>query len=161
MVRQENHTWTRALGLGATTGLRSMLGPALLSYAASRSGLKDIEDTPFAVLASPGAAKMLALLAIGEAVADKTPVIPSRTSAPVLIQRAAFGAAVGAALYTAHNLDGKTGAFLGTAAAVAGALAGQGFRQASSQAGASLLPALAEDALALGLGLLSLRRIVG
>ncbi len=151
-------TWSRALALGAATGLRSMLGPALLSRAATRGELPGIRDTPFAVLASPGTARTLTLLAAGEVLADKTPAVPGRTSAPVLVQRAAFGAAVGGALYAACRLDSRVGASLGAAASAAGALAGQGFRQAAGRAGGpDLLPALAEDALALGLGLLSLR----
>lgn len=162
MIHDTTHTWIRVLALGTATGLRSMLGPALLSRAAARGELDDIEDTPFVLLADPRTSKVLALLATGETVADKTPVIPSRAAAPVLIQRAAFGAACGFALYAARRMDGQVGALLGGAAAVAGALAGQGFRQAANRGGAPpLLPALAEDALALGLGLLSLRRITG
>lgn len=159
MPRESNTTWARALGLGAVAGLRSMLAPALLSRAASRGGLGGIEKTPFSALASPRASQVLALLAIGEAVADKTPVVPSRASLPVLIQRAATGAAVGGALYAARRLDGRVGASLGAAAAVAGALSGQGFRRAAGRRPGvpSLLPAFFEDVFAVGLGLLSLR----
>lgn len=154
-----SRAFPKALGLGVVAGLRSMLAPALLSRSASRGELRGIEETPFAALASPRAAQILTLLAIGEAIADKTPVIPSRASMPVLIQRAATGAAVGGALYAARRLDGRVGASLGAVAAIAGALSGQGFRQlaAARAETPSLLPAFLEDAFAVGLGLLSLR----
>jgi uncharacterized membrane protein len=137
MIREPNTSRTRALGLGVVAGLRSMLAPALLSRAASRGELGSIEETPFAVLASPRATQILALLAIGEAIADKTPVVPSRASTPVLLQRAVNGAVVG------------------------GALSRQGFRQATAGRPGipGLVPALVEDAFAVGLGLLSLRGV--
>jgi uncharacterized membrane protein len=155
-----DHPAGAALGLGASAGLRSMLAPALLSRAAARGELVGLEETPFAALASPKAAKVLAALAVGEAVADKTPVVPGRASVPVLLQRAATGAAVGGALYAARNLDGRVGGALGAVAAVVAAVGGQGFRQAATKAPVpSLLPALVEDAVAVGLGLLALRGI--
>src|ERR687898_267758 len=91
----------RALGLGAVAGVRSMSAPALLSRAASRSEIEGIEDTLFAFLASPRAARILTVLAIGEALADKLPFSPDRTSVPGLVGRMASGGLVGAALFAA------------------------------------------------------------
>lgn len=152
-------TWVRTLGLGLTTGLRSMMGPALLSRAAAHGDLEGVRNTPFAALASLKVSRVLTLFAAGEALADKTPVVPSRSSAPGLIQRAAFGATVGAALYTARKLDGKVGAFFGAVAAVAGALAGESIRRKAGERTGAPAPlfALLEDAVAISLGLLSLR----
>lgn len=150
----------RALGLGAVAGLRSAMAPALLSRAASRGELEGVEGTVFAPLASAKVSRVLALLAVGEAIADKTPVVPSRTSAPVLLARAGSGALCGAALFAAARRPGATGAALGAVAALTGAFAGEGFRQqAARRLGApDLVLALVEDAVALGGGLLALRR---
>ena len=59
-----------------------MSAPALLSRAASRGDLGGIKDTPFAFLASPRAARILTVLAVGEALADKLPFSPDRISPP-------------------------------------------------------------------------------
>ena len=68
----------RALGLGAVAGVRSMSAPALLSRAASRGNIGGIEDTPFAFLASPRAART----ASG---ADLVSVVPGRTPTKMMI----------------------------------------------------------------------------
>lgn len=73
----------RTLGLGAVAGVRSMSAPALLSRAASRGSIEGIEDTPFAFLSSPRTARILTVLAVGEALADKLPFSPDRISPPV------------------------------------------------------------------------------
>jgi len=152
--------WARALGLGAVAGLRSAMAPALLSRAASRGELEGVEATVFAPVASAKVSRVLTLLAAGEAVADKTPVVPSRTSAPALLGRAASGALCGAALFAAWRRPGATGAALGAVAALAGAFAGEGFRERGARrlGAPDLALALVEDAAALGGGLLALRR---
>ncbi|MGH9310283.1 MAG: DUF4126 domain-containing protein, partial [Vicinamibacterales bacterium] len=68
--------------LGAVSGSRSMLAPALVARAHH---------------ASP-AAPILALLAGGEMMADKMPFIPSRTDALPLAGRIVSGALAGAAV---------------------------------------------------------------
>jgi uncharacterized membrane protein len=70
-------TFERAIKLAAVSGLKAALGPALL--AASRNRPE---------------AKMLAIAAMGEMVIDKLPYVPSRSSWPLLIPRAASGAYV-------------------------------------------------------------------
>jgi uncharacterized membrane protein len=146
-----------AVGLGFCCGLRSALGPALLSRAASRGELRRLEDTPFAFAASRRISRALTLLAVGEMVADKTPVVPPRTAPPVLLARAVSGAASGAAISLAGSHSGRTGAVLGGASAVIAAIAGTRLRVAVGQRPSvpSLLPGLVEDTLAVGIGLLA------
>jgi uncharacterized membrane protein len=148
------------LALGVVAGLRSLAAPAMLSRAASRGELEGIRATPFSPLASKRLSRALAVLAVAEAVADKTPAIPSRTSAPVLLWRMASGGTVGAALQAAAGRRWLTGAALGAVAAVAGAYAGTGYRlQAQKRFGIpGPVSGLAEDVAAVGLGLLALRR---
>lgn len=118
----------RAVGLAAISGLRSMAAPALLSRAVRRGDLEGLQDTPFAALGSARISTALQLLMIGEMVADKTPFIPSRTSAPALLGRAFSGALAGAALFVAGERRPISGAVLGALSAGAAAYAGEQFR---------------------------------
>src|SRR5947209_534719 len=101
MINTPTAVLGRVLGLGAIAGIRSMSAPTHLSRAASRGKVGGIEDTSFAPLASTRVARILTLLAVGEAVADKFGGIPDRISPPGLIGRMATGALVGAALVAA------------------------------------------------------------
>ena len=87
-------------GLAAITGLRSMAGPALLSRFARRGDISRLQGTPFAALGPPKVSAALQLLMVREMIADKTPIVPSRTSALPLLGRALSGALVGATLFT-------------------------------------------------------------
>jgi uncharacterized membrane protein len=119
----------RTLGLGAIAGVRSMAAPAALSRAVERGGVGGLEGTPFAALGSPRVSKALRLLQIGEMVVDKLPgLVPSRTSPPPLLGRAAFGAFVGAALFVSDGRRAAVGGVLGAGSALAGAYAGERLR---------------------------------
>ena len=123
-----NLVW-RALGLGAIAGVRSMAAPAALSRAVERGDVGGLEQTPFAALGSPRVSRALRLFAIGEMFVDKIPVlVPSRTSPPPLLGRAASGGFVGSALFVSGGRRALTGGVLGAAAALAGAYAGERLR---------------------------------
>ena len=149
----------RALGLCAVAGMRSMTAPALLSREASRGALAGIRETPFAPLASPRTARILAVLAIGEAIGDKFWAAPDRISAPGLLGRVLSGALVGAALFASEGRRGAAGGALGTLSAVAAAYRSYhlrvGARQRLGATNAAL--GLVEDAVALCAGLAALR----
>jgi uncharacterized membrane protein len=154
------HALGRTLGLGAVAGVRSMSAPALLSRAASRGDIGGIEGTPFAFLASPRAARILTVLAVGEAFADKLPFSPDRISPPGLIGRMASGALVGAALFAAAERRTTLGAGLGLLAAAAASYPSYYLRvKTQEKLGApNWAVGLVEDVLAEGAGLLTLRR---
>jgi uncharacterized membrane protein len=118
----------QAAGLAAIAGLRTMSTPALLSRALRRGNVEGLQSTPFAALGRPKVSTTLQLLMVGEMVADKTPFIPSRTSAPALLGRALSGALVGAALFAAGKRRPIPGAALGSLSAIAGAYAGENLR---------------------------------
>src|ERR687893_2929176 len=107
---------TRALGMGAIAGFRSMASPAALSRAVSDGRIEGLEDTPLAVLGSSRASRMLRMFEIGEMLVDKLPITPSRTSLPPLLGRAASGAFVGAALFASENRRPAGGGGIGAAA---------------------------------------------
>ena len=92
----------RAWAMGALSGSRSMLGPALMAPSAR----------------SPPARTILTLLTAGEIVADKTAGIPARTDALPLTGRLVLGAAAAAGVAKRHRLQaalaGAAGALTAT-----------------------------------------------
>ena len=163
MVRRDPDTALGALGLGAVAGIRSMTPPALLSRAASRGEIRGIEKTPFAFLASPRVALLLTVLAAGEISADKLPFAPDRISFPGLAGRLATGGLVGAALFSADGREGATGGALGALSSLASSYLSFYLRTGMQQRFGLPNPALGivEDAVALSIGLLSLRSSKG
>jgi uncharacterized membrane protein len=151
---------SRALGLGAISGLRSLSGPAFVSRAASRGDL-DLDGTVFAFFGSQRIFKALVLMELGELVGDKLPATPSRTSLPPLLGRAASGALVGATVFVSEGRRATTGAALGSTAAIAGAFAGERLRALAVEKTGLPDPvvALAEDAAVLLIGLHSSKDI--
>ena len=151
---------SRALCLGAISGLRSLSGPAFVSRAASRGDL-DLDGTVFAFLGSPRISKVLVLTELGELVGDKLPITPSRTSLLPLLGRAASGALVGAAVFVSEGNRATTGAALGSTAAIVAAFAGERLRALAVEKTGLPAPvvALAEDATVLLVGIRSLRNV--
>jgi uncharacterized membrane protein len=126
--------------LGAVSGSRSMLAPALVARAHA---------------ASP--APILAWLAGGEMIADKMPFIPSRTDPLPLVGRIVSGALAGASACGGRRrvpcaLAGAAGAVVATFALVR-------LRQfASARRIPNVLAGAIEDALAIWAGTRLLRR---
>lgn len=129
--------YAQALALGFVSGLRTMLGPALV-----------------AEIAPPKVKLAFRLLSAGEFIADKLPKTPSRIDPGPLMGRAVAGAAVGYVVCKEAHQSVWFGALLGGAAALAGAFSGYYGRKALGER--LHLPdpvvAVVEDALAVGLG---------
>ncbi len=102
----------RLLALGLITGVRSMAGPALVSYLATQGLLRGIERSRLGFLASEMACKWLGAAAVSEAMADKLPGAPGRNSLPLMTGRAAAGALVGAAVSISAGKPVAAGAAL-------------------------------------------------
>ena len=137
-----------ALILGGIAGLRSMLAPAAVSWAAWL-GILHVEDTPLAFMNYRYTHLILTVCALGELVADKTSFIPSRKSPPSFIFRIVSGAVCGATIgASVHRL--VLGLLLGMAGAVAGTLGGYAARaKLAALFGRDLPAALLEDVSAL------------
>jgi uncharacterized membrane protein len=134
---RDTHVYAGAAIVGVIAGMRSMAAPALVS----RLG------APGILPVSTGT--VTAALAIGEAIADKLPFMPSRTMPPSLITRAVSGGLSGASLTSSRRRSPFWGAVIGAAAAVGATYAAYEFRQ---RAGKRLnvpdfVVALAEDAV--------------
>jgi uncharacterized membrane protein len=139
--------FTSALLLGLAAGLRSMMAPASLALSQQRPG-----NSRIWLLSSPRTARVLTVLALGELVFDKLPFAPSRTSPGGLSGRLLSGAMCGAAVVPE---DQAAGALLGAAGALTSSFAGYALRKGVVRVSGvpDPLVALAEDMLALGIGM--------
>jgi uncharacterized membrane protein len=115
----QSKAFGRAFLFGAVTGLRSMIGTALISRHLADQTQAAGQNSALSLLAKPGVANVLTALSAGEVVADKLPGIPARTSAGSLIARAVLGAIVGAAACSEERENAAAGAIIGAGAAVA------------------------------------------
>jgi uncharacterized membrane protein len=142
-----------AFGLGAVAGSRSLLAPAV----AVNASVSPLGGLLGAVTRNPAAPGTLALLAVAEAIADKSPWIPARTEALPLTGRLMSGALTASAC--ARPGRGLPAALAGAAGALAGTFAFFHLRRlAGARLGASNLACgLAEDATALASGMLLAR----
>jgi uncharacterized membrane protein len=127
--------------IGAVTGSRSMLGPALVA----------------GQVAPPVPRSLVTLLAIGEMAADKHPATPNRTSALPLIGRMVMGGWAAAA--HARRDRRVQAAIVGGAAAVAFTFAAFQLRRLATERlhVPNIAAGLVEDALAFSIGALVLR----
>ena len=146
--------------LGAVSGMRSMAAPAIVSRLAS-SGLLQIEESQIGFLNKPVTAKATAILAAGEALADKLPFIPNRTQALPLITRAISGAMSGAAFSSGKKRSALLGALCGMAAAIGATYGAFRLRQLADKRLQipDTIVAVAEDALVATTGYLLLRSL--
>jgi len=140
-------SFTSALLLGVTAGLRTMTAPAALSLAQQEPGAERIR-----LLDSPRAARILTTLAAGELLFDKLPFAPNRIAPAGLSGRLLSGAMCGAAVV---REDAAAGALVGMAGALASSFAGYFLRRKAGQASGvpDVLIAVAEDMVTIGIGI--------
>lgn len=142
-------TYALAFLMGVVVGLRSMTGPAVVSWAA-RLGWLNLSTTWLAFMGYAAAPWIWSLLALAELVADKLPKTPSRKSAGPFAGRAVLGAFCGYAIGAAAG-SAIPALVAGLAGGVAGTLGGYEFRMRLAKAAGKDLPiALLEDAIAVG-----------
>lgn len=125
--------------MGFACGMRSATGPAVLARRGQMGGTT--------------VSRLLTMAAAGEAVADKTPVVPPRTSGPSVGARVLSGAVCG------RVLAGTSGVVPGALGALAGTFGAYRARAALGMATGVPDPLLgvAEDALALTVAALATR----
>lgn len=137
-----------ALLIGVVAGLRAVTAPAVVAWAALLDWI-NLAGTWASWVAHPVTVTIFTVFAVGELVADKLPMTPSRTAAASFIARILLGAFAGAVIGTAWGYTwGGLGA--GITGAVLGTLGGYAARtRLVGAAGRHDLPvALVEDAVA-------------
>ena len=138
-----------ALLIGIVAGMRAMMAPAAVSWAA-RLGYLGLSGW-VAFLNGPWAPWILTLLAAGELVTDQLPSTPSRTVPIQFGTRLVVGAVCGMAV------SGQLpGALTGIVGAVIGTLGGRALRaRLAATFGDDRPAAIAEDAMAIAVALLA------
>src|ERR1700675_3914211 len=101
-----------AFGIGVVAGLRSMTAPAVTAWAGHLGWLR-FYGTTLAFMGSPGGVGVLAVGALGELVADKLPMTPSRTKPGPLAARIVMGGLSGACVTAAGGSWPCVGGALG------------------------------------------------
>jgi uncharacterized membrane protein len=146
-------------GIGIVTGLRSLTAPAVVAWAA-HLGWINLTGSHLAFMSSLVAVAIFTLGALVEFVVDQLPNTPARTSARGLTARIVMGLLTGACLGVAGGASLWLGAVIGAIGAIAGAFGGYHARVGLVRAlrVPDLVIAIAEDLLAVGLGLLLVSR---
>jgi uncharacterized membrane protein len=144
--------------LGCVDGLRSMTAPAVVCWA-TYFGWLHFSGTKLAFVEHPATRIVVTLLALGELVADKLPNTPARTAPVGLIARIVLGGSCGAALAVSGGASVVLGGVMGVIGALVGTYGGYNVRHALVVRlhVPDLVVALAEDAIAIGGGLLIVR----
>jgi uncharacterized membrane protein len=146
--------------LGFVDGLRSLTAPAIVCWAAYLGWLH-FAGTKFAFIGHRSTLVVFTLLAIIELVLDKLPNTPPRTAPVGLTARIVLGGASGLALATGAGISVPLAGVLASMGAIAGAFAGYHIRRAVVFKAhvPDLVPAIAEDAIAIAGGLLIVSQV--
>jgi uncharacterized membrane protein len=152
-----NYVFILALGIGIVAGLRSLTAPAVVAWGAHLSWL-NLHGSPLAFIGSTPAVAILSVLAIGELIADKLPMIPKRTASAPLMARVVTGSLCGACLCAAVGKSLLAGTLLGGIGGIAGAFLGYGIRRRLDFHIKDLVVAVCEDLVAVGLALFLVSR---
>jgi uncharacterized membrane protein len=123
-----NFAFLVAIGIGIVAGLRSLLAPAVVAWAAHLGSL-NLHSSPLAFMGSTAAVAIFSIFAIGELVADKLPKTPKRTAFAPLLARILLGGLSGASLFAAARGSLLAGALLGATGGVIGAFVGYEIRR--------------------------------
>jgi uncharacterized membrane protein len=142
-------TLVLALLIGVVAGLRAMMAPAVVSWAA-RIGRLSLGSTSLAFLGYAYTPWIFAILAIGELITDQLPSTPSRTVPVQFGTRLLVGALCGGAIGASAGSLGA-GAVAGVVGAVIGTLGGRAARGRLAAAFGNDRPAaIIEDVVAIG-----------
>ena len=110
-------------GIGIIAGLRSFTVPAVICWA-TYFGWLDLSESRLALLGKPVVVGIVSLLALGELIADKLPMTPSRISPGPLLARVATAAFSAIAIAIAVHQSVIVASIAGVLGAVAGAFGG-------------------------------------
>lgn len=149
-----NKVFVLALAIGLVAGLRAMMAPALVAWAA-RLGWMNLQETSLAWMGSTAAVVIFSLLAIGELIGDKKSHAPKRTQPLQLSTRIVLGAFCGLCFSAVAHRPLFPGAIVGGIGGFAGALAGYRIRRwlVRNLHTRDRVIAVAEDLITLGLAI--------
>jgi uncharacterized membrane protein len=154
-VTDSSYVLILAAGLGFVAGLRSLMAPAAVSWAA-HLGWLHLQGSPLAFMGSTAAVAIFSMLALAELVADKLPMTPNRTTPGPLMARIIMGALCGACLSVSTDQSWLAGVVVGGIGAVIGAFVGYEARRrlVSGLKVKDVVIAVSEDLVAIALAYL-------
>jgi uncharacterized membrane protein len=152
-----NYVFVLALGIGIVAGLRSLTAPAVVTWGAHLNWL-NLHGSRLAFIGSTTAVAIFSLLAIGELIADKLPMIPKHAAPAPLMARVVTGGLCGACLCAAMGKSLLAGTLLGGIGGILGAFLGYGIRRRLDLHIKDLVVAICEDVVAVGLALFLVSR---
>lgn len=163
MANASANPFLLAAGFGAVIGMRSMLGPMLISRALVRRGASVPQSGVVGRLASRPVANTLTALALSEMAGDKYNRMPDRTAAPLLGMRMGASALAGAAVGRLHRRSAIGAAAAAVAAATAASFASLFLRRRLASSTRLPLPAagVVEDIAAVTAGYGLARKAIG
>jgi uncharacterized membrane protein len=123
-----NHIFMFALGIGFAAGLRALVTPAVVAWAA-HLGWLNLNNSALAFMGSIITAVVFSLLAVVELIGDLRPTTPKRTAPMPLVARILTGGLCGACVCAGSNQSLIIGAILGAVGGVIGAFAGYEVRR--------------------------------
>jgi uncharacterized membrane protein len=147
-----NYILVFAIGIGIVSGLRSLLAPAVVAWAA-HFDLLNLNSSLLGFMGSRTAVAIFSIFAIGELVADKLPKTPERTAFAPLLARIVLGGLGGACLFAAAGKSMLAGVLLGGIGGVVGAFVGYEIRRriVNNLHVKDLFVAICEDVVAIAL----------
>ncbi|HWX16399.1 MAG TPA: DUF4126 family protein [Chthoniobacterales bacterium] len=123
-----NYIFAFALGIGFAAGLRALVTPAAVAWAANLSWL-NLNNSPLAFMGSIITVVIFSLLAAVELIGDLRPSTTKRTAPMPLGARILTGGLCGACVCAASNQSLILGAILGAVGGLIGAFAGYEVRR--------------------------------
>jgi uncharacterized membrane protein len=155
-----NYVFAFAVGIGIVAGLRSLLAPAIVAWAA-HFDLLNLNASPLSFMGSRTAVVIFSIFAICELIADKLPKTPKRTAFAPLLARILLGGLSGACLFAAARRSSLAGALLGGIGGVIGAFAGYEIRRriVNNLHIRDLFVAICEDLVAIALACFFVSRL--
>lgn len=152
------HLVLLAVGIGFVAGLRSLTGPALVSWAA-HLGWLPLRGTALHFMSSAIAVAVFSLLAVLELIGDLLPQTPARITPLPLGARMITGGLCGACIYAATGATAWPGIFWGIVGALIGSYLGYYARRGLVNAlkGKDAFIAIPEDIIAIVLAYLIVR----
>jgi uncharacterized membrane protein len=150
-----NYIFVAAIGIGIVAGLRSLLAPAVVAWAA-HLGWLNLHGSPLAFMGSTAAVAIFSLLGIVELIGDKLPQTPKRTALAPLLARVITGGLCGATLCAAAGKPAPAGALLGGLGGAIGAFVSYHIRKrlVNNLHIKDFFVAICEDLIAIGLAYL-------
>ncbi|MGE7137715.1 DUF4126 domain-containing protein [Luteibacter sp. NPDC031894] len=141
-----------ALLIGIVAGLRAMIAPAAVAFAARFGGLA-LTGTPLAFMGYAWTPWIFGIAALGELITDQLPQTPSRKVPVQFATRVIMGGLAGACIGAAHEMLAG-GLIAGAIGAVLGTLGGAAARSRLAAIFHKDAPAaIVEDVVAIGLAI--------